>query len=122
MNRSVAVAASAARTTAGNSGVLDNEGADFGHIVVDVTAASGTSPVLVVTVQGVDPVSGKTYTLLASANITGVSTTVLKVGPALTAAANAVANDVMPKQWQVSWTITGTTPSFTFSVGANLSQ
>jgi hypothetical protein len=88
-------------------------------LVVDVTAVSGT-PSLVVTLQGHDPSSGKNYTILASAAITAVGTTVLTVYPGLTVAANSVANDVLPIQWNVKAVISGTTPSVTATVGASL--
>ncbi len=36
------------------------------------------------------------------------------------AAANSIANAILPRTWNVLATIGGTTPSFTFSVGASL--
>lgn len=121
MVRSYTVLASAARTASGNSlDFTSDAGATIcaAQFVIDVTAAAGTTPVLVVTIQGLDPTSGKYFTLLATANITAAGTTVLRVGPGFPVAANSSANDIMPLQWRVSYTITGTTPSFTFSVGA----
>jgi hypothetical protein len=47
-----------------------------------------------------------------------VATTVLKVGPGLTAAANLVANDMIPSIWRVIVTH-GDTDSATYSVGCN---
>jgi hypothetical protein len=117
MQASQAVAASAARTANGSSGVLNAGPSKGGHFVIDVTAVSGTTPTLVATIQGVDHVSGKAYTLLASASINAIGTTVLKIHPGLVAAANLVANDILPPQFQVTWTIGGTTPSFTFTIG-----
>lgn len=87
-------------------------------VVVDVTAISGTGPSLTVTVEG--KVNGKYYTILDSAAITTVSTTVLKIHPGLTAAANSAANDVLPKTFRVRATIAGTGPSVTATVGASL--
>ena len=64
-------------------------------VIIDVTAASVT-PSVVFNVDGFDPLSGKTWTLLDSAAITGTGTTILKVAPGLTASANAVATDMIP--------------------------
>ncbi len=89
-------------------------------LIVDVTAVSGTTPTLTVALQGKDPASGKYYTILASASITAVGTTVLHVYPGLVAAANSAANAVLPRTWNVVATIGGTTPSFTFSIGASV--
>jgi hypothetical protein len=88
------------------------------HLTIDVTAITGTTPTITVTVQGKDVASGKYYTILASAAISTVSTTVLRVYPGLTAAANLVASDIMPKTWRISYTIAGTTPSVTATIGA----
>lgn len=89
------------------------------QLVIDVTAVT-SSPSLVVTLQGKDVASGKYYTLLASAAITGTGTTRLKVFPAATAAANAAANDILPKTWRVIYTLSGGT--VTGTVGASVIQ
>lgn len=90
------------------------------QIIIDVTAITGTTPSLVVTVEGKDPVSGKYYTILASASITTVSTTVLRIFPGATASANLAVNDVLPKAFRVTSTIAGTTPAVTATVVANI--
>lgn len=90
-------------------------------VVVDITAISGAGATLVVTIEGKDPVSGKYYTILASVGLTAIGTTVLKVYPDLTAAANVAINAPLPKTWRVKTTITGTTPAITATVGAALS-
>ena len=89
-------------------------------IVVDITAISGTAASLTVTLQGKDAASGKYYTILASAALTTVSTTVLTVFPAATASANVSVNDELPAIWRVIATIAGTTPAVTATVGASL--
>lgn len=68
-------------------------------VVVDITALTGTS--ITFTIQGKDPTSGKYYTLLVSAALVGTGTTILRVGPGLTAAANTVANDQLPRTFRV---------------------
>jgi hypothetical protein len=68
-------------------------------VIVDVTAIATAN--LVVTIQGKDPLSGKVYTLLASAAISATGTTVLTIYPGIAASANATANDILPATWNV---------------------
>jgi len=87
-------------------------------VIIDATAIAAT-PSVVFTLLGVDPVSLKTWVILASAAVTAVSTTILRVSPQLTAAANLIAKDVMPD----SFTMTaehGDADSITYSVGIQL--
>lgn len=116
---SATIFASAARTATVNGDDQTNYVGRFLHLVIDVTSVTLT-PSVVFTVQGKDDVSGKYYTLLASAAITATGTTVLRVGPGLTAAANTVANDVLPRTWRVIATHADT-DSITYSVGASVS-
>lgn len=88
------------------------------YVVVDITAITGTGPTLTVTLQGKDEVSGKYFTVLASAALNATGTTVLRVYPGLTAAANTVANDVMPLQWRIKTDIGGTGPAVTATISA----
>lgn len=85
-------------------------------LFIDITAVGGT-PTLTVTLQGRSP-SGVYYTILASAALSAVALTVLKVYPALTAAANSVANDLIPETYRISSVIGGTTPSITATIHA----
>lgn len=109
---------SAARTATTNSGDLDNGQHRGLHLTINVTAITST-PSVVFTIQGKDEISGSYYTILASAAITGTGTTVLRVYPGLTASANTVANDVLPKTWRVLATHADG-DSITYSVGACL--
>jgi hypothetical protein len=84
-------------------------------LTIDVTAVTAT-PALTVTINRVDPVSGKVTALLASAVIATVSTTVLKVGPDLAAATNLVAQDYMPPCFRIDCSH-GDADSITYSVG-----
>ena len=86
-------------------------------IVVDITAITGTSPTLTVTLQGKDLASGKYYTILASAALAAVGTTVMTVYPALVAVANLTANDVLPRTYRIISAIGGTTPAVTATIG-----
>jgi hypothetical protein len=114
----VEVLPSAARTADPDTQELEVTGFRGLHLTIDATAAAAT-PSVVVTILGVDRISGKTYTILASAAITGTGTTVLKVGPGLTAAANLVANDVLPPVIRIS-AVHGDGDSLTYSIGAAL--
>lgn len=109
---------SAARTATPSNTDQTNHNAKGLHVVIDVTAATST-PSTVFTIEGKDAISGKYYTILASAAIVGVGTTVLRVHPGLTVAANLVANDILPRVWRVT-AVHGNANSQTYSVGASL--
>jgi hypothetical protein len=66
-----------------------------GLFFINCTAKT-SSPSVVFTITGHDPVSNASYTILASAAITGTGLTVLRVHPELTAAANTIAKDFLP--------------------------
>jgi hypothetical protein len=109
--------ASAARTvTVSSADIINNHGKGI-HIILDVTAVA-TSDVKV-KVEGKDLASGKYYTILESASVTTVSTNVYKVYPGLTAAANLIASDILPKTIRLTATHANAN-STTYSVGYNL--
>ena len=110
--------ASAARTATANSADLVNYNGKGLHVVIDVTAITAT-PSVVFTIQGKDALSGQYYTVLASAAITATGTTILRVHPGLTAAANTVANDLIPRTWRVN-AVHADGDSITYSVGYSL--
>lgn len=110
--------ASVARTASVNTDDQFNVGHRGCHLVIDATASAAT-PSVVFTIQGKDPASGKYYTILASAAVTGVSTTVLRVFDGATPAANLAANDVLPAVWRVS-AVAGDADSLTYSIGVSL--
>jgi len=117
MARPVTCYASAARTASPIAmSNQTNKKAKGLLVVIDVTAIAAT-PSVVFTIQGYDPVSGKYFTILASAAITGTGTTVLRVYPGLTASPNVIANDVLPLVWRVIATH-GDSDSITYSVSA----
>jgi hypothetical protein len=90
-------------------------------VFVNVTALTGTSPTLTVTVKGsIDDKLTATYTILASAAISATGLTVLRIYPALTVSANAVANDVVPVFTQITTAIGGTGPAVTATISAVL--
>lgn len=87
---------------------------------INVTAMTGTSPALTVTVQGKDPVSGTYYTLLASPSITATGYSTLVVYPGVAVTANQSASVPLPQQWRVLTAVSGTTPAVTATVSAVL--
>ena len=88
-------------------------------VFINITAISGTSPTLTVTLKGaIDEGASATYTILASAALNATGLTVLRVYPGLTASANVTANDVVPKTCQIVTAIGGTGPSVTATVSA----
>lgn len=88
------------------------------HLIIDATAVTST-PAVTVTVAGVDRVSGKTYTLLASTAIATAVTTVLKIGPGLPVSANVSANDLLPSVIRISVSH-GNANSITYSIGGQV--
>lgn len=117
-NEGIEVLKSAARVAAPVVFKLPSNDHEACHIVIDVTAI-GAAPSVVVTVRGVDPLSGKRYVILASAAIVAIGTTVLKVGRGLVAAANLAVNDMLPRNIEID-VAHGNGDSITYSVYLNL--
>ena len=109
---------SAVRTATTSSATFVNLSANRLHLIVDVTVAPGGDTVTP-KIEGYDAISGKFYTLLTGAAISTTGTNVLKIGPGLSASANAAAADFLPSAWRVTMTHSAGT-SFTYSVAANL--
>lgn len=113
-----ALATLSAASTGGNS-VDQNNAQGRGVVVgVNITAITGTSPTLTVTIQGKDTASGEYYTLLASAALTAVGFTELTVYPGAAVTANVSASLPLPQTWRVSYAVGGTTPAVTATIGA----
>lgn len=110
---------SAARTTSGNGGDYKTYNLQSAHFFLNISAASGTSPTLDAKIQGKDPVSGSYYDLAAFSQktTTGTARVVVGLGAVDDNNTDAVGNCPLPHVIRASWTIGGTTPSFTFSVG-----
>ncbi|RLE65087.1 MAG: hypothetical protein DRJ47_06225 [Thermoprotei archaeon] len=105
----VTLLSSAARTSSGTGDDVDVGRFIAGVICIDVTAVSGTSPSLDVIIEGKDEVSGKYKTIHSETGITATGTywktITLSTDPPLAF-----------KYIRARWTISGTDPSFTFSV------
>lgn len=86
---------------------------------INITAISGTTPTLTVTILGKDPVSGATYVILASAALNATGETVLTVYPGVTVAANLSVSDVLPPTFVIQAVVGGTGPSVTATIVAS---
>ena len=100
---------SAARTTSGDTRASRVDASNFyeGLFFLDVTAVSGTSPTLDVVIETYDELSGKWFPIATFSQFTATGSelkTATGLGQALAC----------------RYTIGGTEPSFTFSVGAIL--
>jgi hypothetical protein len=96
------------RTASADSGVIDTSAGyeNMPHSVrlfLDVATPTGTSPTLNVFVYGVS--NGKNYLLFQFTQVT------------TTASRQTTRLDNVPRDVLVAWTISGTTPSYTFEVG-----
>lgn len=116
-NMDLTLLASAARTGSLNSSDFPNYNARGVQVVVDVTLAGTGS--ITLTIQGKDSLSGQYYTLLAGAAVVTVSTNVYRVYPGLVVAANAAANDFVPRVFRAS-IVHNNANTITYSVGASL--
>lgn len=111
-----------AASVGSSSADIANQFGMFAHVIIDITALSGTAPTLTVTVEGRDATSGKYYPILVSAALAAVATTVLRIFPGAAATANLSANDFMPTLFRVSVAIAGTTPAVTARIAININD
>jgi hypothetical protein len=102
-----------------NSPDMQNPDGRGVKVVLDLTTMATAS--LVAKIQGKDPVSGKYYDLLASAEKTSTGTTILTVYPGVAAVSNVSASDVLPATWRVNIVVTDNvgTAAVTGTVGAS---
>jgi hypothetical protein len=99
-NEAYTLLASAARTTTQTSADLINySGLSALDVILDMTVV-GTGSVTL-TINGKDPASGKYYVILAGAAVITNSTNRYRVGPTLAAAANSIAQDYLPRVFQI---------------------
>ena len=97
--------------------VANPKGLRCGHIIINVSAY--TSGSITPAIIGYDAGSSTyAYTLLQGSAISAAGTTVLKICPGITAAANVSASDILPVNWQLS--VSGSSPVMTYSVSAQL--
>ena len=110
-----------AASTGTSSSVLDTSQGRGILVLINVTAISGTSPTLTVTIKGcLDGLASATYTQLATASITTTGLTKLTIYPTIPASANAVAQDTTGVFTRIDTVIGGTGPSVTATISAQL--
>lgn len=116
----VSIEASSAKTVTGVGATITNASGRGAIFFLNVSAVAGTAPTLDVRVQVQDPVSATWFDVPGAAFIqrTAISTALLCVSPDVVEAANSKVSYPIPRTYRLAWTIGGTTPSFTFSVGA----
>ncbi len=110
--------ATGVRAASANGGDQVNRRCKGIEVVIDMTAVPGVDTVTF-TLEGKDPLSGKYYTILASAAIVAISTVVLRVYPGTTVAANLAVSQALSRGWRVKTTHSAAT-NFTYSVSAVL--
>lgn len=99
----------------------ENFGNASGVVIgINITAITGTSPTLTVSVYGIDGASGQRYLLLASAAKTATGFSTLTLFPGAPTTANVSANAGLPAKWEVEAVIGGTGPAVTATIGASL--
>lgn len=123
-NTIIDVDPSLARTASGVGTPVVSNNARGAFIQVAVTAHAGTTPTLVVKVQGsvngvdffdLDATNAATSTINTDANF------IIKVYPGLPTVAAGSCNSPLPRFWRLAWTIGGSAgQSFTFSTSAAL--
>lgn len=116
MSRNITVFASAARTATENSTTIISPYTGC-NVVIDMTAVTATGDVTF-KLEGLDPLSGKYYTIIESASITTVSTVVLSVFGGVTEVANVSVSSGLPQNLRVVATHLNAV-SMTYSVGIN---
>ena len=114
----VEVYASAARTATPTAVTLKTRRAKGLILIVDVSALAST-PSVVVTINGIDPVSGNSYNILTSAAITATGTTAIRIGEAIASVANVSIGDLMPQDVLITFTHADT-DSITYTATAVL--
>lgn len=124
LNSYATVFSSAARTAATHQSdeiwTLEYRGI---RLYLDITAASGTSPTLDLKVQTHDPVSDKWFDMPGATFVqkTTTGTDDLTLYPGIAETANETVSDTVGPKFRVHGTIGGSdTPTFTYSIGAQL--
>lgn len=117
--RKATVKASAAETASTTHATVDTRTASTVAVTVDVTAASGTTPTLVVIVEGSHDET--TWVELGRIGANGYRTGTVGTAPSnFTGAASVAGIFPAPQFVRTRSVVGGTTPSFTYSVEAEI--
>jgi hypothetical protein len=104
-------------TTTFTSPVINSNGALYLAVIFDTTAIGTAS--LTASIVGVDPASGKNWTVLTGTAVVTNLTTVYRVGPSLTPINNLTVNDMVPVQFKIIVTAGSAAPA-SYTVGYHL--
>ena len=85
----------------------------------DITLNAGSAANVTVSIYNYDRASDKYFLLLASTALTAVATNTLTVYPGATPSANAVANNVLTKQFKVD-VVHGNSNPITYTIGISV--
>jgi hypothetical protein len=99
----VATLAAAGSGTVTSADIMNPTGSGV-RVSINVSAISGSGATLVVKVQGKDVASGTYYDIMTGPSIIQTNT-------------STVRSDLVPEWYRISYTITGTTPSVTGTIG-----
>lgn len=114
MGLATTLLSSTTKTESGATKVVTNVPYKGAYIVADITAVSGVDASITFSLEMLDVASGEYISLAELATGTGVSTKLALIYPTTDAE-----HPVLPGSYRIAYEITGTTPSFTFSIGAN---
>lgn len=89
-------------------------------LFLSVSVVSGTTPSMVAKVQQLDLVSNSWFDVPGATfpAITAAGAAALTIFPGAPQVASISVNGTIRNNYRVAWTIAGTTPSFSFSIGA----
>jgi hypothetical protein len=127
-NFSVVAHASGAETSSADSGTLTNYNAAGVMLQTEITAVSGGSPSMKQQIQAVPPsAGGDVIGIGESRALVGATTNILACYPGVTGLVFSAQNPTLidgvgmpvPRAWRARWSITGTSPSFTFTSDAD---
>ena len=113
----ITVYPSAARVATPTAVELDMSTARSLILVIDCTVDDALASV-VFNIDGVDTLSDTAWTILDSTAVTATGTTILRIGPEMTASAGAKARDVVPSVVRVT-PVHADADSITYSVAAH---
>lgn len=106
LHETVTILSSGTRTSSGSGSDVNIARFIAGEVYVVVTAVSGTSPSLTVNIEGRAEASGAYKTLCTISGITAAGTYWC----------SSTLTNIAFKNIRASWTVSGTSPSFTFAV------
>ena len=122
INENVTMVGLAAVVATGSGADYINADALGALFFLEITLVAGTTPTLDIKLQAKDPTSGQYQDIpgAAFAQKTAAGRDMLAIYPSLIETANKKVSFRLPRVFRFYWTLGGTTPSFTFSIGASL--